>query len=90
MIVPCPGGWSHKSGRWLVWERLYHYDSENGSYPTIWCRLSFRYLHTARELSLMTISSGVITPPSPPKDETEKEKREPLEAKFKRLVLLEV
>ena len=47
MILPRPGKWSSASGRFFIWERLY----KRGGGATILCRVSLRYLKTAREIS---------------------------------------
>jgi len=46
MILPRLGIWSSASGKFLIWERFYRRDGE----ATVFCRVSLRYLKTAREL----------------------------------------
>jgi len=50
MILPRFGNWSHTTGRWLLWERLYNITKNQK--PTIWCRVSIRYLRSQKQMSM--------------------------------------
>ena len=49
MILPRPGKWKYAWDRWFIWERLF--DIRVDTTPTIWCRVSLRYLKTQKQMS---------------------------------------